>query len=147
METKEQVLQGVDKMLQASEENLSRYNDGYREGFSDGWDNALEEAKEVVKKYNLGQEKDEPELLPAVRFLGQPIKKLYAKVYEELDEAAQAFDDGERLERKVEEIVDIQLACETLLAKYGLNAEQRRAARRKKIDFNRKRGYYKEVRK
>ncbi len=142
-ETKEQALQGVEKMIEASEESLAKYNEGYREGFSDGYDVALERAREVAEKYNLGVEKPkEKELKPAVRFLGISLGDQVNKIHSELSEVIKAVMDNEGKERIAEELVDVQQACETALAILGLTEEQRQEIRRKVVMKNSLRGYY-----
>jgi flagellar biosynthesis/type III secretory pathway protein FliH len=137
---KEKAIAGVEKMLQASEESLAKYNDGYREGYSDGYDEALEKAREVAEKYNLGV--NEKELKPATRFLGISLGDQVNKIHAELNEVIKAVMDNEGKERIAEEIVDVQQACETALAILGLTEDERREARRKVIAKNSKREYY-----
>jgi flagellar biosynthesis/type III secretory pathway protein FliH len=141
VETKEQVMQGVDKMLSANIEGMRKFNDGYREGFADGYDAALEKAREVAEKYNLGVEK-EKELKPAVRFMGISLADQINKIHSELTEVISAYMDKEGEERIAEEIADVQQACETALAILGLTDEQRHEIRRKVIMKNKLRGYY-----
>lgn len=142
METKEQAMQGVDKMIEASEESLAKYNEGYREGFSDGYDVALEKAREVAEKYNLGAEPEEKELKPATRFLSASLADQINKIHAEWTEVMNAYMDNEGKERIAEELADVQQACETALAIFGLSEDERREARRKVIAKNSKRGYY-----
>lgn len=142
METKEQALQGVEKMLEASEESLAKYNEGYREGFSDGYDVALERAREVAEKYNLGVEPEEKELKPATRFLSASLADQINKIHAEWTEVMNAYMDNEGKERIAEELADVQQACETALAILGLTEDERREARRKVIAKNSKREYY-----
>ena len=142
METKEQALQGVEKMLEASEESLAKYNEGYREGFSDGYDVALERAREVAEKYNLGVEPEEKELKPATKFMHLTLNEQLDKLKEEVGEVMLAYVDGEGKERIAEELADVQQACETALAILGLTEDERREARRKVIAKNSKREYY-----
>ncbi len=142
METKEQALQGVEKLLSANMEGMRKFNDGYREGFSDGYDVALERAREVAEKYNLGIEPKEKELKPATRFLGISLGDQVNKIHSELNEVIKAVMDNEGKERIAEELVDVQQACETALAILGLTEDERREARRKVIVKNSKREYY-----
>lgn len=141
METKEQALQGVEKLLNANIEGMRKFNDGYREGFSDGYNVALEKAREVAEKYNLGVE-EEKELKPAVRFMGISLADQINKIHSELTEVISAYMDKEGEERIAEEIADVQQACETALAILGLTDEQRHEIRRKVIMKNKLRGYY-----
>ena len=137
---KEKAIAGVEKMLQASEESLAKYNDGYREGYSDGYDEALEKAREVAEKYNLGV--NEKELKPATRFLGLSFPDQLKKIHDEYQEVISAYMDKEGRERIAEELVDMQESIETALASLGLTEEERREARRKVIAKNSKREYY-----
>jgi hypothetical protein len=141
METKEQVMQGVEKLLNANIEGMRKFNDGYREGFEEGYNVALEKAREVAEKYNLGVEK-EKELKPAVRFMGISLADQINKIHSELTEVISAYMDKEGEERIAEEIADVQQACETALAILGLTDEQRHEIRRKVIMKNKLRGYY-----
>ena len=100
-------MQGVDKMIEASEESLAKYNEGYREGFSDGYDVALEKAREVAEKYNLGVDAEEKELKPAVKFMGISLADQINKIHSELTEVISAYMDKEGEER----IAD--LVCKT----------------------------------
>ena len=142
METKEQALQGIDKMIKNSEKSLARYNEGYREGFSDGYDVALERAREVAEKYNLGVEPKDKELQPAVKFMGISLADQINKIHSELTEVISAYMDNEGEERIAEEIADVQQACETALAILGLTDAQRHEIRCKVIMKNKLRGYY-----
>jgi flagellar biosynthesis/type III secretory pathway protein FliH len=141
VETKEQVMQGVEKLLNANIEGMRKFNDGYREGFADGYDAALEKAREVAEKYNLGVD-EEKELKPAVRFMGISLADQINKIHSELTEVISAYMDKEGEERIAEEIADVQQACETALAILGLTDEQRHEIRRKVIMKNKLRGYY-----
>jgi hypothetical protein len=141
VETKEQVMQGVEKLLNANIEGMRKFNDGYREGFGDGYDAALEKAREVAEKYNLGVD-EEKELKPAVRFMGISLADQINKIHSELTEVISAYMDKEGEERIAEEIADVQQACETALAILGLTDEQRHEIRRKVIMKNKLRGYY-----
>lgn len=141
-ETKEQVMQGVDKMVAATVEGVRRYYDGYKEGFSEGYDAALEKAREVAEKYNLGVEPEEKELKPATRFLSASLADQINKIHAEWTEVMNAYMDNEGKERIAEELADVQQACETALAILGLTEEQRQEIRRKVVMKNSLRGYY-----
>ena len=142
METKEQAMQGVDKLLSANLEGMRKFNDGYREGFSDGYDVALERAREVAEKYNLGVELHVKELQPATRFMGLSFPDQLKKINDEYQEVISAYMDKEGKERIAEELVDMQEAIETALAILGLSEEQRKEARRNVVMKNSMRGYY-----
>lgn len=140
METKEQVMQGVDKMVAATVEGVRRYYDGYKEGFSEGYDDALEKAREVAEKYSLGV--TEKELKPATRFLGCSLEGQISKIHDEYIEVLNAVLRNEGKERIAEELADVQEACETAMAILGLTEDERKETRRKVVIKNGLRGYY-----
>jgi hypothetical protein len=79
--------------------------------------------------------------------LNQELETLFYKLGEELDEIKREFydDDGDvefNPRRLAEEIVDLQMACETLLVGIGMNELDRRKTRQQVIEKNRRRGYY-----
>lgn len=57
-------------------------------------------------------------------------------------EVAAIFDEAGNCENLIMELVDLQTACETMLAILGLDESQRQEARRKVIAKNQSRGYY-----
>ena len=87
------------------------------------------------------QERRAGSLIPAEKFKSD---NLIEKIQEEVEEVRQALKGNGNL---VEEIVDIQLVCETFLAGLGLNQEQRNDARYKAKLKNLARGYYSENKK
>jgi NTP pyrophosphatase (non-canonical NTP hydrolase) len=138
VKSKEQAMRGVDKMIEAAIEGTRRYYDGYKEGYSEGYDEALTAAREVAEKYNLGGQ----ELKPAIKFLRTSTGQQIQKIYEEIREVADAYNDGESTDRVAEEACDVQQACETLLAMLGYDDEERRKLRQKVLCKNASRGYY-----
>ena len=147
-------MMNVDSYRERAIEHIERkvdlsksYNDGLKDGYAEGYDRAVSDVRKIIEKYNLGASvaPEGKELRPAIHFIHQPINRQFDKVLEEVDEAIQAYNDGEKKERVVEEVVDIQLACETLLARLGLTEAQRKKARIAKVQFNEKRGYYDET--
>ena len=84
------------------------------------------------------QERRAGSLIPAEKFKSDC---LILKIEEEVEEVRQALKGNGNL---IEEIVDIQLVCETFLAGLGLNQEQRNNARYKAKLKNLTRGYYSE---
>lgn len=107
---KEKAMQEVKMEMELSR----KFGGGYEDGYHDGYNRALEDVNKIVRKYyNLGgsDKPQEKELKPAIHFLHQPVKKLYDKVIEEVDEAVQAYDDGEKRARVAEEIVDLAKRC------------------------------------
>ena len=87
------------------------------------------------------QERRAGSLIPAEKFKSD---NLIEKIEEEVEEVRQALKGNGNL---IEEIVDIQLVCETFLAGLGLNQEQRNNARYKAKLKNLARGYYLENKK
>lgn len=77
-------------------------------------------------------------VLPAFPVLPVQLKKLK----EEYDEVVQAYEMGESRDRLTEELADVQMVCETIMATVGLTASQRRRIRRLVIKKNMARGYY-----
>lgn len=136
LESKEEIMQGINRMAEAAVEGMRRYYDGYKEGYSEGYDKARENAREVAEKY-LGQE-----LKPAIRFMHTSIGQQINKIFEEIREVADAYNDGESIDRVAEEACDVQQACETLLAMLGYDDEARRKLRQKVLCKNASRGYY-----
>ena len=84
------------------------------------------------------QERRAGSLIPAEKFKSD---NLILKIKEEVEEVEEALKGNGNL---IEEIVDIQLVCETFLAGLGLNQEQRNNARYKAKLKNLARGYYSE---
>ena len=84
------------------------------------------------------QERRAGSLIPAEKFKSDC---LILKIEEEVEEVRQALKGNGNL---IEEIVDIQLVCETFLAGLGLDQEQRNKARYKAKLKNLARGYYSE---
>lgn len=90
----------------------------------------------------------ESELRPADKFLGSTVAAQWEHFTSELEETiielSKWLDKGieESFDRSVEEIIDMQMSLETLLAILGLDEQQRMDARCKVIEKNRLRGYY-----
>ena len=84
------------------------------------------------------QERRAGSLIPAEKFKSD---NLILKIKEEVEEVEEALKGNGNL---IEEIVDIQLVCETFLAGLGLNQEQRNNAKYKAKLKNLARGYYSE---
>ena len=124
------------------------YGDGYSDGFSDGYDAALKNIKAVAEKCAIGgtkkaEQTEGKQLRPAVLYMHKLTKRQQLrKIAEELDEVIQAWEDGEKNERVAEELADVQMACETMLAMLGYTEAQRKEIRLAVIDKNSRRGYY-----
>lgn len=87
------------------------------------------------------QERRAGSLIPAEKFKSDNLIK---KIEEEVEEVRQALNGNGNL---IDEIVDVQLVCETFLSGLGLNQEQRNKARYKAKLKNLARGYYSENKK
>lgn len=84
----------------------------------------------------------ESSLRPATKFENLDIEECVCnKVLEEFFEVYAACRDGNN-ENLAEELVDLQMVCETALWRLGLDESQRRAVRKAVIKKNRERGYY-----
>lgn len=132
-------------------EKAVKYGEGYADGYSDGYDKAIEHVKSrLVEKYTFGggstkEQKTDSELRPAIYFMhkntrGQQLRD----IGEELYEVSQAWNDGEKPERIAEELADVQMSCETMMAMLGFSMNERKEIRKQVIEKNTKRGYYKE---
>ena len=95
-------------------------------------------------------ELQESEVRPAAMFLDEPAEILLDKIVEEFGEVMDAAGeylstgDGTHL---AEEIVDLQMSCETALAKIRPDVHERRAIRKSVIVKNTNRRYYGETKK
>ena len=95
------------------------------------------------------RDRRESELRPATRFLSKGWYEQIKHVYSEFNEVItefHLFDDGDVTEplKLIEELIDLQMSCETMLACMELNEQQRMEARRRVIVKNKARGYYQE---
>ena len=84
----------------------------------------------------------ESEPRPAVKFIHDGLPVQLKKLKEEYDEVVQAYEMGESRDRLTEELADVQMVCETIMATVGLTTSQRRRIRRLVIKKNMARGYY-----
>lgn len=93
------------------------------------------------------KQRRECELRPATKFADQATYLLIYKIDEEVREIKEAYEEA-RVSRRAahfaEELVDLQMVCETILASINLNADQRMAIRKSAIEKNKARGYYDE---
>lgn len=94
-------------------------------------------------------------LRPATKFLNAHFFDQFYHVESELHEVHNAYidyrtcsdgdeDEKRRLHKVAEELVDVQMSCETALAILGLTEAERDDVRRQVISKNEARGYYKE---
>jgi predicted house-cleaning noncanonical NTP pyrophosphatase (MazG superfamily) len=86
----------------------------------------------------------ESALRPAAKFVNQPMELQLAKLDEEVKEVhAEMFGSGSYVVTSLaQELADVQMVCETILAHMGLNEQQRMDVRKQVIEKNRVRGYY-----
>lgn len=84
------------------------------------------------------QQIKESNLRPADKYL----KNLPNEQFRHMDSELREIEDADDVDHVIEEVVDLQMSCETMLAVLGLNEKQRREARLKVIEKNEKRGYY-----
>lgn len=93
------------------------------------------------------KERRASELRPATKFVNLPIFMLMYKIEEEVKEIKEAYEElkvSRRADHFAEELVDLQMVCETILASVPTDEYQRMAIRRKVIEKNKARGYYDE---
>ena len=100
------------------------------------------------------KQRRDSDLRPADKFLGSSMSQQwfhvtteYREIEHELVKYLRQKDfNNIRAEQSklntVEELIDLQMSCETMLAILGLDEEQRREARIKVIEKNEARGYY-----
>lgn len=96
------------------------------------------------------QQRRESDLRPADKYLGNSISRQmnhieseFLEVKEDYSNLIVEFDEHPpKQEKLAEELVDLQMSCETMLAILGLNEQQRMDARRKVVEKNEDRGYY-----
>lgn len=135
MDTKEkrEYMQEVSEM----NEKASAYQEGYADGASDGFDRGLMVARKIVERHALGG----CGLKPATKAASRSYSQQLAKIEEEYGEVIEAYTDGEPKERLAEELVDLQVACETMLAIMGYTDDDRQRIRKMVTEKNRARGY------
>lgn len=138
---KSDAMQAVEQAQEAEKRHLDYFQDGYTEGYSDGWDKALENVQVILKWYSIGGEKSS--LKPVAKSIRpKDFNGQIEKLKEELAEVIEAHVEGQGRERVAEELVDLQMACETALAILGLSEDLRQKIRRKVVLKNSLRGYY-----
>lgn len=88
------------------------------------------------------KQRRESDLRPATKFENLDIEECVCnKVLEEFFEVYAACRDGNNV-NLAEELVDLQMVCETSLWRLGLDENQRMEARKAVIKKNQERGYY-----
>lgn len=87
------------------------------------------------------KERQESDLRPADKFLTNDTGQQMNHITEEYCEVVTEYNRSSE-ERLVEELIDLQMSCETMLANLGLDEQQRREARKKVLAKNAARGYF-----
>ena len=132
------------KMMDLSRMKSEAYQQGYFDALADVEHQREQPADDtriirlIVELVDLR----ESEPRPAVRFLHDGLPMQLKKLKEEYSEVVQAYDEGESRDRLTEELADVQMVCETIMAAVGLTDKQRRRMRRYVIAKNMVRGYY-----
>ena len=132
------------KMMELSRMKSESYQQGYFDALADVERQREQSADDthiirpIVELIDLR----ESEPRPAVKFIRDGLLVLLKKLKEEYSEVVQAYDEGESRDRLTEELADVQMVCETIMAAVGLTDTQRRRMRRYVISKNMARGYY-----
>ena len=132
------------KMMELSRVKSEAYQQGYFDALADVEHQHEQPAdnariiRPIVELIDLR----ESEPRPAVKFIHDGLPVQLKKLKEEYDEVVQAYEVGESRDRLTEELADVQMVCETIMATVGLTANQRRRIRRLVIKKNMARGYY-----
>lgn len=123
--------------VESQGDRAAAYQEGYTDGASDGFDRGLMVARKIVERHALGGSG----LKPATKVASRSYSQQLAKIEEEYGEVIEAYTDGEPKERLAEELVDLQVACETMLAIMGYTDDDRQRIRKMVTEKNRARGY------
>ena len=123
--------------VESQGDRAAAYQEGYTDGASDGFDRGLMVARKIVERHALGGSG----LKPATKAASRSYSQQLAKIEEEYGEVIEAYTDGEPKERLAEELVDLQVACETMLAIMGYTDDDRQRIRKMVTEKNRARGY------
>lgn len=97
------------------------------------------------------QERRDSELRPTIKYINSsPTKQMMhiiSELAEVMNEIGSLVDDGDMdaLPKAVEELIDLQTSCETMLVILGLDDNRRREARKQVIAKNAVRHYYEVV--
>ena len=127
----------VMREVESQGDRAAAYQEGYTDGASDGFDRGLMVARKIVERHALGGSG----LKPATKAASRSYSQQLAKIEEEYGEVIEAYTDGEPKERLAEELVDLQVACETMLAIMGYTDDDRQRIRKMVTEKNRARGY------
>ena len=132
------------KMMELSRVKSESYQQGYFDALADveHQHEQPSDDRHIVRPILELLDLRESEPRPAVRFMNDGPLVLLKKLKEEYSEVVQAYEDGESRDRLTEELADVQMVCETIMAAVGLTDKQRRLMRRYVIAKNMARGYY-----
>ena len=132
------------KMMELSQIKSEAYQHGYFDALADVERQHEQPADDtrIIRPIVELMDLRESEPRPAVKFIHDGLPVQLKKLKEEYDEVVQAYEMGEGRDRLTEELADVQMVCETIMATVGLTANQRRRIRRLVIKKNMARGYY-----
>ena len=132
------------KMMELSRVKSEAYQHGYFDALADVERQHEQPADDtrIIRPIVELLDLRESEPRPAVKFIHDGLPVQLKKLKEEYDEVVQAYEVGESRDRLTEELADVQMVCETIMATVGLTANQRRRIRRLVITKNMARGYY-----
>ena len=132
------------KMMELSRVKSEAYQHGYFDALADVERQHEQPADDtrIIRPIVELMDLRESEPRPAVKFIHDGLPVQLKKLKEEYDEVVQAYEMGESRDRLTEELADVQMVCETIMATVGLTANQRRRIRRLVIKKNMARGYY-----
>ena len=132
------------KMMELSQIKSEAYQHGYFDALADverQYEQPADDTR-IIRPIVELMDLRESEPRPAVKFIHDGLPVQLKKLKEEYDEVVQAYEMGEGRDRLTEELADVQMVCETIMATVGLTANQRRRIRRLVIKKNMARGYY-----
>ena len=132
------------KMMELSQIKSEAYQHGYFDALADVERQHEQPADDtrIIRPIVELLDLRESEPRPAVKFIHDGLPVQLKKLKEEYSEVVQAYEVGESRDRLTEELADVQMVCETIMATVGLTANQRRRIRRLVIKKNMARGYY-----
>lgn len=132
------------KMMELSQIKSEAYQHGYFDALADVERQHEQPADDtrIIRPIVELLDLRESEPRPAVKFIHDGLPVQLKKLKEEYGEVVQAYEMGESRDRLTEELADLQMVCETIMATVGLSVIQRRRIRRLVITKNMARGYY-----
>lgn len=132
------------KMMKLSRVKSEAYQQGYFDALADVEHQHEQPADDtrIIRPIVELLDLRESEPRPAVKFIHDGLQVQLKKLEEEYGEVVQAYEMGESRDRLTEELADVQMVCETIMATVGLTKNQRRQVRRLVIKKNMARGYY-----